>query len=115
MTRYLQENIKEAIAHQTGQDYPCSNQVVSNIIMLRNYSRATEFEQAYPHFIATGAKGRSYFDPITDTNWRVVIANERARGLRCYRVIIDSTIDDELVNLILLPSMSGYCCKVDFF
>ncbi len=119
MTRELQELIKETIAHQKGQKYPCSNQVVCNMIILRDSSRIDAFEQAYPHFIcyryAKDVRNRKYFDPYTETKWQVVTLTEHARGYRYYRAIIDSTIDDGIMHLIAMPQMALYCCKVDFF
>lgn len=119
MTRYLQEMIKEDIAHQKGQNYPCSNQIVSNMIVLRDSSRIETFEQAYPHFICYRRtkllSNCKYFDPYTETIWKVITLSDSARGYRYYRAIIDSTIDDDLMYLIAIPSMDGYCCKVEFF
>lgn len=119
MTRELQEHIKERIAHQKGREYPCSNQVVCNMIILRNSDHIEAFERAYPHFICyrrtKDVRGRRYFDPYTETKWQVITLSENTRGYRYYRAIIDSTIDDGLMHLIAMPQMSGYCCKVDFF
>lgn len=119
MTRELQEHIKETIAHQRGQDYPCSNQIVGNIIVLQDSSRIEAFEQAYPHFIcyrrAKDPRGRKYFDSITETIWQVIILSDNARGYRYYRAIIDSTIDDDVMRRIVIPCIVTYCCKVEFF
>lgn len=115
MTKYLQEEIKETIAHQIGQDFPCSNQTVLNGIILRESSRKEAFEQSYPHFIPTGTKSIGYFDPYTDTYWKVVTLSDKMRGYRFYRAIVDSTIDDEPMLLMAWPCMTGYCCKVEFF
>ncbi len=119
MTRELQERIKEMVASQKGQNYPCSNQIVGNIIVLRDSSRIEAFEQAFPRFIcyrrSKVPQGNKYFDPCTETIWQTIIVSDSARGYRYYRAIVDSTIDDDAMRCIAMPSMATYCCKVEFF
>lgn len=115
----LQEQIKKQVAKQTGQSYPCSNQIVNNVIVLNDTSRIAVFEQAYPNFICyrhnkNGFDNR-YIDCHTEELWRMIIANENHRGQRYYKAIIDATIDKDRFDTIIAPSMALYTCEVDFF
>lgn len=115
----LQERIKKQVAKQGGQSYPCSNQIVNRVIVLKDVSRIAAFEQAYPNFICyrhskNGFDNR-YIDCRTEELWRMIIASENQRGQRYYKAIIDTTIDKDRFDAIITPSMAHYTCEVDFF
>lgn len=118
INKELQEYIKEWISKQQGRKYPCSNQIVINSICLRDPSRVEVFEQIYPHFICyrrNKIEGNRYINSRTEELWRVLFCRESIRGYRHYKVIIDSTIDEDVLGTLLLPCMTDYCCSVDFF
>lgn len=115
----LQKRIKEQIAKQAGQSYPCSNQIVTRAIVLKNPSRIAIFEQAHPNFVCyrrskNGYDSR-YIDSHTEELWRVVIANDDYRGLRYYKAIIDVEIDKEVFDTRIAPCLAHYACEVNFF
>lgn len=115
----LQEQIKKHVAKQAGQSYPCSNQIVNRVIVLKDVSRIAAFEQAYPNFICyrhskNGYDSR-YIDSRTEELWRVVIANNDHRGIRYYKAIIDAGIDKEVFNTRIAPCLAHYTCEVNFF
>ena len=52
---------------------------------------------------------------IGGENYRIVRAKDNARGFRTYRGYIDGRIEDEVVERIIMPSMSLYCKEVKIF
>ena len=114
----LQEYVKKKISKQEGQSYPCSNQIVTRSIILRDSKRIEAFEQAFPHFICKFRRGFYpiyYIDSSTEELWIMLFAKESIRGYRHYKAIIDSSIDRDIFQTLISPYMSHYCCKVDFF
>lgn len=114
-----QQRVKEWVSKQIGQSYPSSNQIVTKAIVLKNPSRIAAFEQTHPNFVCyrrnkNGYDSR-YIDSRTEELWRVVIANNNCRGVRCYKAIIDTEIDKEVFDTRIAPCLAHYTCEVNFF
>lgn len=119
ISKERQEYTKQWVSKQEGRSCPCSNQIVTRTIILRDSSRIAAFEQAYPHFVCYRRTktcwGTRYIDSKTEELWQVIVARDSFRGYRHYKAIVDSTIDEDIFNTLISPSMSGYCCSVEFF
>ena len=59
-----QQRVKKWISEQAGQSYPCSNQIVTRAIVLKNPSRIATFEQTHPNFVCYRRSKNGYDKPV---------------------------------------------------
>ena len=111
---YIQNTIK-MINKQKGQQYPCSNQIVSKIIYVNkidqkveNYLKSIGAEWVYRQ----KTEGAVI---LNNEKWIVLSANQKNRGYRAYEAKIDKRIDDYAFSTFICGTLSSYCHKVEFF
>ena len=95
-----------------GQRYSGGNQIVSNIIWISEYD---EYVENFLNNICAKMIINKRLVKIGGENYRIIRAKDNARGFRTYRGYIDGRIEDEVVERIIMPSMSLYCKEVKIF
>ena len=54
-------------------------------------------------------------DVDSNKEFLVVVASENQRGRRSNHIIIDKRIDDDIVDKVIIPCLSGWSRKVELF
>ncbi len=119
MIKELQDRLLK-LNNNKGQSYPCGNQIVANLIVLKEPNSIEYFERTHPNFVfyrrSKDTRNNEYINSRTKELWRVIILKDNTRGYRAHKAIIDSTIEDELMMTIgTLIFQSLYCCYIEFF
>lgn len=108
-------HIKEKYNNQKGQNYPCSNQIVRNIIFAYSLDDVVlDYLQKNNAHIVRNSKDRIEA-VIKDERWVVLPLKDSIRGYRAYKARIDIRLMEEWVKTTILPMLGLYCCEVDFF
>ena len=98
-----------------GCPYPCSNQIVSNIIVCeKNDEYLQDFLDAQLAIVIRTVNKKPKIVNINGCRWTIVNCSDSARGYRAYRIWIDTRLDCEN-HVFLRHMMSHYCCEVNFF
>ena len=95
-----------------GKRYSGGNQIVSNIIWISEYD---EYVENFLNHMCAKMIINKRLVKICGENYRIVKAKDNARGFRTYRGYIDRRIEDEVIETIIMPSMSLYCKEVKIF
>lgn len=111
MSPYLEEQLLEC-NNQIGQPYACSNQVVCRGIVYSSRERLDEFVKSKNGYRTSRLMGTYMID---GERWKAIPATDSSRGYRLYKAYIDTEIDDDTIQNIVLPIMWHYCCFAELF
>lgn len=99
-----------------GCPYPCSNQIVSNIIVCyKNDEYLQNFLDMQRAAIIRTENKKPKIVNIDNSHWTIVRCSDSARGYRSYRIWIDTRLELEENRAFLAHMMNHYCCEVNFF
>lgn len=114
--RYILNYIQK-FNNQSGQNYPCSNQIVRNIIWVYHFDQIVE-DYLKSHNAIKAPRYNKYnrnYWIIDGEEWSVVRASNHARGYRAYKAIIDIRIPMDILQTIVIPCCNLYCCQMAYF
>lgn len=107
------QQIAEYYNKQEGSKYPCSNQIVCCGIVTDNREKAIDYMKNKN--IIEKRERRDEIKWFLDNgeiwiwrNW-----NDSVRGYRLYKVAIDRWTDENMLDMIILPKCSFYCCSME--
>ena len=95
-----------------GKRYGCSNQIVTNIIWIYEYD---EYVENFLRNMCAEMIINKKLVKIRGEEYRIIKAKDNARGFRTYKGYIDKRIEDESMQVIVMPTMSLYCKEVKIF
>lgn len=102
--------------NQSGQSFPCSNQIVTNIIIcLYNDEYVQNFLDSKSAIVVHTRNKKPYNVIINGLEWKIINCADWARGYRAYRIYIDGRLDWQEARPFLGHMMNLYCCEVDIF
>lgn len=108
------EYYRDRFNKQIGQRYPCGNQIVVCGIITKSEDKAERFMKNKD----VVSEKNSWFGREWLLNngerwvWRRHIS-QNCRGYRYYKIAVDVEIDDELLDLVVLPYCNLYCCSFE--
>ena len=117
LTEERMNYISNIINNQEGQNYPCSNQIVTCGFIstekkwnkfVEKFKLAGEIKLLTKQriFLSDGTQWR--FLDIDKTNFRSV------RGLRYYKIKVDKSIDAGTFEMSIMPYCSLYCKEIEW-
>ena len=99
-----------------GCPHPCSNQIVSNIIVCeQNDEYLQDFLDTQSAIVIRTMNKKPKIVNINDCRWTIVNYSDSARGYRAHRIWIDTRLDCQESRAFLGHMMGHYCCEVNFF
>ena len=116
MDKARMKYIEDYYSGQDGLKYPCSNQVVRNIIFVYSFDDYVKTYMLKNKFqlVRTPNSNLGLYKDHEGNLWEMIKANPSCKGKRCYRAIIDQRIDEKVIEQVIMPMLYNYCCGVKF-
>lgn len=111
-TKYLTK-LKKYYDRQEGQDYPCSNQIVTNIFYINEFDDKIIEYVEYIGGIWHGKNKWHKAIVVGDNRYILLKPSDKTRGYRAYKAIIDNRIPIDDIQLFIEPYLELYCCHID--
>ena len=116
MTEYLtieeMKHISDSISKQEGQNYPCSNQVVT-CGFFASEDEWIEFCNKYKHKTKYITKDRMMFEDGEMWNW-FSVNSYNCRGYRFYKIKVSRMIDRSIFLNNIYPYCILYCKEIEW-
>ena len=117
LTEERMNHISDVINNQDGQDYPCSNQIVTcGFISTEN--KWNKFVEKYKSTSEIKLLTKERLFLSDGTQWRFLDINKTnfhsIRGLRYYKIKIDKCIDVDTFEMCIMPYCSFYCKEIEW-
>lgn len=106
-------NCSDYFNNQKGQNYPCSNQIVTCAIFTDNQEKAIKIMKEHNAIVTRQSKNEIVWN-INGERWiwkRTI--SDTCRGYRYYKVIIDKDFDYNIFHELIAPYCSFYCCSFE--
>ena len=85
------------------------------LIIVNKFDEKVEEYLKYYETIQRSSNQRLVREVYTEKLFIVIRASENIRGRRTTHMILDSRIDDDFINIIALPMLTGINRKVELF
>ncbi len=107
------KKISDHFNNQEGDKYPCSNQIVLCGFVTDDNNKWEEFIRQNKNNIAILRKREIRFK--NGERWIRVPISESVRGYRYYKIKVDTNINEDFLDQIILPCCEHYCCSFEWF
>lgn len=112
MDRKILERCASFYNKQNGQKYPCSNQNVICGIITNDRNKALTVMENKGAIIKYQNTHQIRW-MLDNEEWIWMSWNERSKGRRLYKVIVDENIDEDVFRVIFTPFFHHYCCSFE--
>ena len=107
------QQIAEYYNKQEGSKYPCSIQIVCCGIVTNDREKAINFMKDKDVIEKRETSNSIKWFLNNGEIWVWRNWNDLIRGDRLYKVAIDRWTDENMLNMIILPKCSSYCCSME--
>ncbi len=107
------EKISNHFNSQEGQSYPCSNQIVCCGVVTANENKWNDFVKE--NMNNTVMRHKDYVVLKNGELWYRIPPTYSIRGYRYYKIKVDTNINEDFLDQIILPCCEHYCCSFEWF
>lgn len=107
-----QKKLTDYFSKQEGQNYPCSNQTVLCGFCTSNFKEWEKFRDSQKDYIK---KQKFSITLKNGEKWNYINSYLDIKGYRLYKVLVDKTLDEKIINEKIVVACVHYCKSFKWF